>query len=146
MQGVATGRRGSARALAPWQVHRAIELLISDPSARCSVSMLARACGLSDSHFAHAFKTSTGLPPHRWLSLHRVQRARELIESTGESLSSIAVSCGYADQSHLTRAFRSVLGSSPAAWRRERRMGVTAAELGTPDASAERSVAATPAE
>jgi AraC family transcriptional regulator len=136
MQGVAGGRRGSARALAPWQVHRAIELLISDTSGHCSVSMLARSCGLSASHFAHAFKASTGVPPHRWLSLHRVQRAREMIESTGESLSAIAVTCGYADQSHLTRAFRSIIGTSPAAWRRQRRMGVTASELELPSDSA----------
>ena len=115
-------------ALAPWQTHRAIQLL-SATYAGCSVETLANACGLSSSHFAHAFKASTGVPPHRWLLLHRVQCARELIESTTGGLAGIALNCGFSDQSHLTRAFHSVTGSSPAAWRRERRLGVTAAEL-----------------
>jgi transcriptional regulator GlxA family with amidase domain len=114
--------------LAPWQLDRAIKLLLSATSAGCSVETLARACGLSPSHFAHAFKASTGVPPHRWLLLHRVQRAREMIEGTTESLSAISASCGFADQSHLTRAFRSVEGRSPGVWRRERRSGVTTAE------------------
>ena len=129
-------QKGAARALAPWQAQRAIEILVSATSAGCSVGTLADACGLSPSHFAHAFKASTGVPPHRWLLLHRVQRAREVTESTTDSLSAIALSCGFSDQSHLTRAFRSVMGSSPAAWRRERRMGVTAAELQSREAAA----------
>ena len=129
-------QKGAARALAPWQAQRAIEILVSATSAGCSVGTLADACGLSPSHFAHAFKASTGVPPHRWLLLHRVQRAREVMESTTDSLSAIALSCGFSDQSHLTRAFRSVMGSSPAAWRRERRMGVTAAELQSREAAA----------
>lgn len=121
-------QKASAGALAPWQTHRAIQLL-SATCAGCSVETLAIACGLSRSHFAHAFKASTGVPPHRWLLQHRVQRARELIESTRDSLAGIALSCGFSDQSHLTRAFHSVTGHSPAAWRRERRLGVSAAEL-----------------
>jgi AraC family transcriptional regulator len=122
-------RKDLTRVLAPWQIHRAIRLLLSADGANCSVEMLACACGLSRSHFAHAFKASTGVPPHRWLLLHRVQRAREMMEGTSESLSAIAVSCGFADQSHFTRAFGSIVGASPAAWRRERRSGVTTAEL-----------------
>jgi transcriptional regulator GlxA family with amidase domain len=129
MQRVPAVRKASVRPLAPWQVGRAINLLLSATSTGCSVETLARACGLSPSYFAHAFKASTGMPPHRWLFLHRVQRARELIEGTTESLSAISATCGFADQSHLTRAFRSVEGRSPAVWRRERRSGVTKAEL-----------------
>ena len=122
-------RKPPIRALAPWQVNRAIQLLYSAVNAPCSVETLAAACGVSRSHFAHAFKASTGVPPHRWLLLHRIQSARELMECTSDGLSAIAARCGFADQSHLTRAFRSVMGRSPAAWRRERRSGVTAAEL-----------------
>ena len=129
MQRVAEIQGNSVKALAPWQIRRAIQLLQAAISAGCSVETLAGACGLSPSHFAHAFKASTGVPPHRWLLLHRVHCAREMIECTNERLSAIALNCGFADQSHLTRAFRSVIGTSPAAWRRERRMGVTAAEL-----------------
>ena len=65
----------------------------------------------------------------RHVKSDRSERAREMMERTGESLSAIALSCGFSDQSHFTRAFRAVMGRSPAVWRRERRSGVTAAEI-----------------
>ena len=117
------------RRLAPWQAQRAIQLLTDATSTPCPVATLALACGLSRSHFAQAFRTTTGVPPHKWLLLHRIRHACELMEKTDQRLAEIAHSCGFADQSHFSRRFRAVMGSSPAVWRRERRSGVTAAEL-----------------
>lgn len=117
------------RRLAPWQAHRAIQLLSEATSRGCPVAELAEACGLSRSHFAHAFRSTTGLPPHRWLLSHRIAHACTLMEQTDQPLAEIAHSCGFADQSHFSRRFRAATGSSPAAWRRARRAGVTAAEL-----------------
>ena len=128
MQSGGAVRKDSARALAPWQMHRAVQLLHAAIGSDCSVETLASVCGLSPGHFAHAFKASTGLPPHRWLLRLRIQRACEAMERTRDSLSAIAMGCGFADQSHFTRTFRAVIGSSPAKWRRERRAGVTVAE------------------
>jgi len=122
-------RNRSPGALAPWQLRRAIRLLLAATASGCSVASLARACGLSASHFAHGFKAATGVPPHRWLLLHRLACARDMMLAGTESLSSIAVSCGFSDQSHLTRVFRSEMGCSPAAWRRQQRAGVSAREL-----------------
>jgi len=122
-------RNEPPRRLAPWQAQRAIQLLCEATSTACPVAMLAAACGLSRSHFAHAFRTTTGLPPHKWLLLHRIRNACAMMEGTDQCLAEIAHSCGFADQSHFSRRFRAVMGSSPAVWRRERRSGVTAAEL-----------------
>jgi len=44
-----------------------------------------------------------------------------MLEQTNDSVGSIALRCGFADQSHLTRLFRAAMGSSPAAWRRRRK-------------------------
>lgn len=129
MQSGSHVRNEPVRRLAPWQVRRAVELLISSISTDCSVAALADACGLSPSHFAHAFRTTMGVPPHKWLLLHRIGHAREMMEQTDKTLAEIALTCGFADQSHFTRTFRSMVGRSPAVWRRERRSGVTAAEL-----------------
>ena len=107
--------------LAPWQERRIKDLLLGDLHADRSLSELAEACGMSARHLVRAFKTTTGLPPHRWLLRQRVERAKELLEFTDESLSGIALSCGFADQSHLTRVFQALAGSSPGAWRRQRR-------------------------
>jgi len=129
------------RRLAPWQARRAIKLLIRSTSTACPVATLAAACGLSRSHFAHAFRATTGVPPHKWLLLHRVRHACAMMERTDRPLAEIAQRCGFADQSHFSRTFRVVMGSSPAVWRRERRSGVTAAERDVPVSIASRASA-----
>jgi AraC family transcriptional regulator len=118
-----TPERASPGGLAPWQVELASQLLLDDISADVPGRELASLCGLSRSYFAKAFKISLGAPPHRWVVQERIRRAAEMLEQTNESISVIALSCGFADQSHFTRAFRTALGASPAAWRRRRQAG-----------------------
>jgi AraC-like DNA-binding protein len=107
--------------LAPWQAELALRLLLRDLCAEVPVAQVAILCGLSRSYFTRAFKVSMGMPPHRWLVRQRVRRAAEMLERTNERISLIALSCGFSDQSHLTRMFRAIVGSSPAAWRRQRK-------------------------
>lgn len=111
----------AGRGLAGWQLDLAVQLLRSELSSDFPVAQLAQLCGLSRSYFARAFKVSTGLPPHRWLMRFRIQHAQDLLERTDESIAGIALGCGFADQSHLTRVFHESIGASPAAWRRRRR-------------------------
>ena len=90
------------------------------PRVRIAVfRRLAEECGLSPRHFARAFRQSTGVPPHRWLMRHRVQRAKELLRRQALSLADIALRCGFADQSHFTRVFSREVGFSPGQWRRD---------------------------
>ena len=110
--------------LAPWQVQLAQRLLLTDLSAGHPVKQVAAHCGLSRSHFEKAFKASLGTPPHRWLVRQRVQLEREMLEQTNDSIGLIASCCGFTDQSHLTRVFHAIVGSSPAAWRRQRKAGL----------------------
>ena len=117
-------RRSTGRGLAPWQIERASRLLLGDLGDNHPVSELATACGLSRSQFSNAFRISMGSPPHRWLLRQRVHCAAELLERSDESISVIASSCGFADQSHFTRIFHAMVGSSPADWRRQRKAGV----------------------
>lgn len=118
------GPRTTRGGLAPWQADFALRLLLKDLCSDVRVGELAGLCGLSRSYFTRAFKVSMGTPPHRWLLRQRVRRAGEMLERTDESISLIALSCGFADQSHLTRVFRAITGTSPAAWRRQRKAGV----------------------
>ena len=106
--------------LAPWQCKRAKEIMLDDLSVSPSLAEIAATCGLSSRHFLRAFKASNGMPPHRWLLKARVERAREMLEKTAESVGEIANACGFADQSHLTRTFRKLFGTPPGAWRRTR--------------------------
>jgi AraC family transcriptional regulator len=125
MTGGLAVRKATSGGLAPWQVELCRRVL-NDLSEDHSVERIAALCGLSRSHFEKAFKTSLGAPPHRWLVRQRVQRAAEMLEQTHERIGLIALNCGFADQSHLTRVFRMMVGLSPAAWRRQRKAGVVA--------------------
>jgi AraC-like DNA-binding protein len=71
---------------------------------------------LSPDQLLRAFRTSMGVPPYAWLAQHRVTRARALLES-GLRPAEVAGLVGFADQAHLTRWFRRVLGVTPAAYR-----------------------------
>jgi AraC family transcriptional regulator len=116
LQRVAEPARGG---LAPWQVKRACEKLESDLRGKFPLEQIAADFDLSVGHFSRAFRVSTGLPPHQWLLRQRVNTAKQLMSVRDLALSEIAISAGFANQSHFTRVFSSVVGVSPAAWRRE---------------------------
>ena len=110
--------RGVRGGLAPWQERRVKEMLTADLSGDLSLLELASACGLSPCYFSRVFKQTVGCPPHQWRLQQRVERAKELILNTNQSLSEIALATGFSDQSHLTRVFSQLVRVSPAAWRR----------------------------
>ncbi|HVJ52713.1 MAG TPA: helix-turn-helix transcriptional regulator, partial [Aliidongia sp.] len=70
-----------------------------------------------------AFKRSLGEAPHAYIIARRLERARELMLTSDMGLSELALQCGFSDQAHFTKLFRSHVGKSPAAWRREHREG-----------------------
>ncbi|MGZ9719494.1 helix-turn-helix domain-containing protein [Rhizobium miluonense] len=109
-------------ALAPWQEKRATEFLSAHVNVQVSIAELAQACGLSRSYFIKAFKETFGKTPYRWLIEYRVARAKDLLMSNA-SIAEIAVACGFADQSHMTRIFSEVTGEPPGNWRRHNRFG-----------------------
>jgi AraC-like DNA-binding protein len=79
---------------------------------------VARECGLSVSHFSHAFRRTIGAAPHNWLLTHRVEVAKERLRDRRLPLLEVALACGFTDQSHMTRVFTRIVGVSPGAWRR----------------------------
>jgi AraC family transcriptional regulator len=104
--------------LAPWQMKRAEEMFSAKLDGNVSLKEVARECGLSVSYFSRAFRRSMGLPPHSWLLQRRIEVAKEKLRERQLSVSQVALVCGFADQSHLTRVFTRMVGASPAAWRR----------------------------
>jgi AraC family transcriptional regulator len=121
--GGAPAERGSVRGgLTSWQLQRAREFINANMTGDPSISQLADECGLSGSYFARAFKQTTGISPHRWLTKQRVQRAKELLQDPALGLADIAQACGFVDQSHFTRVFSRSEGYSPGRWRRLHRI------------------------
>jgi AraC family transcriptional regulator len=83
-----------------------------------SLEDLASEVGLSRYHFARAFKTSTGLSPHRYLTERRVDKAKELLRTTEMPMVDLALAVGFASQAHLCDWFRRLVGMSPREFRR----------------------------
>jgi AraC family transcriptional regulator len=115
-QGGATPMRSGG--LAAWQAKLALEYIENNLGSKVTVGDLADWVSLSKSHFSRAFKQTLGASPMSYVAARRLQRAALMMTSTREGLGSIALACGFADQSHLNRYFRRVVGTSPGRWRR----------------------------
>jgi AraC-like DNA-binding protein len=105
--------------LAPWQEQRLRERISANLCDPHPLSELAALVRLSTGHFTRAFRQSFGVSPHTFIIDQRVNAAKRMILESDAPLAEIALSCGMADQSHLTRHFTKHVGMSPAAWRRQ---------------------------
>lgn len=93
-------------------IRRAKDFIDDHPERRIGLDTLARLSGASKFQFLRAFSRATGLTPHAYIVQARLQRARRLI-AAGEPLADVAMRCGFADQSHLTRVFARSYGFTP---------------------------------
>jgi AraC-like DNA-binding protein len=109
--------------LAPWQKRRVIELFGEHLDGSLRLPTLAEQCGLSVSHFARAFRQSFGTPPHHYLVLQRVERAKALLSRSTCALSEVAQQVGFSDQASFSRTFKAVVGTTPGQWRRQQAIG-----------------------
>jgi AraC-like DNA-binding protein len=107
------GRRAPASMLAVCELLRE---RLADPPA---LAELAAMTGLSQFALLRAFRAETGLPPHAYLNQLRVREARTLLDR-GIAPAEVAATAGFADQAHLTRHFKRVVGVPPGAYQRER--------------------------
>ena len=82
-----------------------------------TLAEMAGVARMSPYHFSRLFKESTGLTPHRYVIDRRVQRAKELLCGSALPIAEIALTCGFANQGHLNRHFKRLLGVSPKALR-----------------------------
>ena len=83
-----------------------------------TVADLAACAGLSEAHFARAFKQTVGMAPHRFVIERRLERGKRMLADTEDSIAQIAADCGFADQAHFSRAFSQAFGVSPSALRK----------------------------
>jgi AraC family transcriptional regulator len=96
------------------QIHDAIESRLSE---QLRVRDLAGLACLSEFHFLRAFKRSTGMPPHQYVTARRIERAKTLLSTTDLSVAEIAWRVGFSNTSHFNAQFRKHTGATPGAWR-----------------------------
>jgi AraC family transcriptional regulator len=106
--------------LPAWQRKRVVEFIEGHLAEEISLATLAELVNLSLFHFARAFKQSFGVPPHRYHSARRMDRARSLLQRPSLSVTQIGVQTGFRETSSFTRAFRRFTGLTPTEYRRHR--------------------------
>jgi AraC family transcriptional regulator len=118
---VARGRqleRPAKGLLADWQVRRAEGFIRTNIASPLRMQDVARTVNLSASYFSRAFKATKGVSYTNFVIRARITLAKQLLLTTDTAISEIALACGLADQSHLTRLFSQSEGLPPRAWRR----------------------------
>lgn len=106
----------------PWLL-RGIEFVEANLHAVVGLRRVAGVCGVHRVYFARAFRAHTGDSLGDYVRKLRVRRAADRLAASDEPIAAIALSLGFADQSHFTRVFRDATGMTPACYRRTRRSG-----------------------
>lgn len=140
----AVRERGPAR-LDRATVDRVTELVDAELAGPLTLDRLAGEALLSPFHFAHAFKATTGLAPHEFVTARRMHRATTLLTSSTTAVPDVARAVGLSNVSHFRRVFRRHMGVPPGMLREKRKIGPCADGRGVPQSGHEcRSVCVLP--
>jgi AraC-like DNA-binding protein len=101
------------------QIRRVTDYIRQHLTSDIQLGELAGVVGLGRTMFIQCFKASLKETPHQYVIRVRVHRAKELLSKFNLSLTEIAMSCGFFDQSHFSRSFKKTTGMTPSAYRRQ---------------------------
>ncbi|MGI8997649.1 MAG: helix-turn-helix domain-containing protein [Pyrinomonadaceae bacterium] len=100
-----------------FRIQRVLTLMSSDLHRELSLEELARTVNLTPEHLCRLFKAGTGESPLKYRKRLRIQKARELLETTFLSVKEIMFAVGVNDASHFVRDFEAAYGLSPTQYR-----------------------------
>src|SRR5262249_46483365 len=98
-------------------VHDVKRMLRENYAERVSLEEIGARIGIHPASLSRGFRLDEGIPVGDYLSRVRVQQACRHMADAHVTLADVAAACGFADQSHLTRVFKSVTGSPPGVFR-----------------------------
>ncbi len=99
------------------RVETALQLMKGNLQQKTCLSEVAASVNLSGSRLSHLFKTETGVSPAKYLKRARMERARQLLETSFLSVKQIMVAVGINDGSHFVRSFKNAYGLTPTDYR-----------------------------
>ena len=105
--------------LAAWQQRILTDYIEERLSESVSLRTLSNLVNLSPSHFCRAFKQSVGMPPHRYHTSRRIERAKVMLVRRSYSVTEIGLAVGYSETSSFTAAFRKATGITPTDFHRK---------------------------
>src|SRR5205823_9562155 len=106
--------RGPDGALPRAKLRAVLEYIEEHLDASPTLEQMAAVARLSPYHFARQFKAATGLPPHEYVIVRRVERAKQFLQGGGDlSLAEVAAHAGFSDQSQFSRHFKRLVGVTP---------------------------------
>jgi len=98
---------------------RALDYIDANLRDELTLTEIADALAMSPGHFAHAFRETTGFPPHRFVLMRRVERAKALLRETDLPITDIAHRIGCSSHSHFSVMFHRVTGQTPRDYRNQ---------------------------
>jgi AraC family transcriptional regulator len=99
------------------RLKRVTDYIATNLAQDLSLARLAGVAGMSPHYFAELFKQSTGIPPHRYVLLQRIEWAKRQLRDPGFSVIDAALDAGFNNPSHFARMFRKFVGTSPSNFR-----------------------------
>ena len=110
-------RQPTVKALA--KISRIAKIIQGRPAHRFRIDEMASHAKLSSSRFTALFRQVIGLPPYAYLTMCRLEKARDLLSTTDTSVADIAAELGFASSQHLAMQFRKTYGLTARDWRRQ---------------------------
>ncbi|UKS23824.1 AraC family transcriptional regulator [Paenibacillus sp. HWE-109] len=95
------------------QISEVIQYMREHLDQDLALTELASVANVSSPHLIRLFKKQTGYTPHQYFIRMRVERSKVLLQYGKESLKTIALQAGFADQGHFTRLFKRLTGITP---------------------------------
>lgn len=105
--------------LAAWQQKRVAAYIEEHVANDIPLATLAELVQLSPYHFCRSFKSSFGVPPHRYHANRRIERAKQLLANRELSVTTIALDVGFGETGKFSTAFHRLTGQTPSGYRRD---------------------------
>jgi AraC family transcriptional regulator len=101
-----------------WKLKRALDFIEQNVGQDIGLDELASNSDMTPHYFCRAFRKSVGMPPYRYLVRRRIERSKELLISTDNDVTDIALELGFSSHAHFCNTFRNVVDCSPSAYRK----------------------------
>jgi AraC family transcriptional regulator len=106
--------------LSPYRLRRVLDYIADNLETDISLFDLATIAGMSPHYFSELFKQSTGRPPHNYVLLQKIERAKQLLRNPKRSIIEAGLDVGFQNPSHFARMFRRLEGTTPSRFRADR--------------------------